>query len=95
MGREVLVRPHEVEQHRDNLNGSISGIESDTKLKEIQLSETNLNSINKLKEILSDFEQTMTMFVEMCNKDTEKVDFVKNKLIEEDNRLADLRVFTD
>ncbi|GAA0303945.1 hypothetical protein GGQ92_001768 [Gracilibacillus halotolerans] len=95
MGREVLVKPHEVEQHRDNLNGSISGIEADTKLIETELSETNLNSINKLMEILVNFEQTMTMYVEMCNKDTEKVDFVKNKLIEEDNRLADLRIFTE
>lgn len=95
MSREVLVNPHEVETHRDHLNSSISGIEADTKLKDTELSETRLSSVNKLMEILVDFEQTMTMYVEMCNKDTEKVDFVKNKLIEEDNRLADIRVLTD
>ncbi len=95
MSREVYVHPHQVHEHRDNLRSSISSFETASKFDNVEMEHTQLRSITKLKEVIASFEEAMTLYAEMCNRDVDKVDLVKESLIEQDERLADFRIFTN
>src|SRR5690625_2143693 len=91
MSREVVVNPRIVTEHCGHLTSAISEIETAAKFKQASLENTKLRSIDKLIEIVQEFEEAMTLYVQMCNRDVDKVEFVKEKLIEQDETVYDHR----
>ncbi|GAB3803381.1 DUF5344 family protein [Virgibacillus kimchii] len=93
MGREVYVHPHQVEQHKGELQSTANGISEASKLNKNELSETRLTSITRYNNILTQFEQVLGDYISLVESDLVKVDDIKEKMIEQDSRMADWRLF--
>jgi type VII secretion effector (TIGR04197 family) len=93
MGREVYVHPHEVEQHKNEMQSSANMLKDASKLNKKELSETQLASITRYQSILTQFEQVLDEYFALVESDLLKVDEIKESMIEQDTRLADWRFF--
>lgn len=93
MGREVYVHPHEVEQHKNEMQSSANGVKDASKLDKNELSETQLASITRYNNISTQFEQVLEEYFTLVESDLVKVDDIKERMIEQDTRLADWRLF--
>ena len=93
MGREIFVHPYEVEQHKGEMKSSADGVNDASKLNKNELSETQLASITRYNSILTQFEQVLANYITLVDSDLVKVDDVKERMIEQDTRMADWRIF--
>jgi type VII secretion effector (TIGR04197 family) len=92
MGREVYVHPHQVEQQKSEMQSSADGVR-DATLNKNELSETQLSSITRYNNILTQFEQVLADYLSLVESDLVKVDEIKERMIEQDARMADWRLF--
>jgi len=93
MGREIFVHPYEVDQHKSEMKSSADGVNDASKLNKNELSETQLASITRYNSILTQFEQVLANYITLVDSDLVKVDDVKERMIEQDTRMADWRIF--
>jgi type VII secretion effector (TIGR04197 family) len=92
---EILVNPQLVDQLNDGMSTSITNLQDSATLKSTDMENTVLDSIAKYQTLLAEFEEVLALYVQLMEKDIATINTVKNRLIEEDNRLADLRIFTE
>jgi type VII secretion effector (TIGR04197 family) len=93
MGREVYVHPHQVEQHKGDMQSSADGVRDAAALSKNELSETQLAAITRFNSILTQFERVLADYISLVESDLAKVDDIKEKMIEQDSRMADWRFF--
>jgi len=92
---EILVNPQLVDKLNDGMSTSIANLQDSAKLKNTDIEKTVLDSVAKYESILKEFEEVLALYIQLMKKDITTIDSVKNMLIEEDKRLADLRFFTN
>lgn len=94
MGKQIKVKPQEIDQHVSEMSDSISALK-EVEFDDCDMDNTNLKSVDKLLEIIAEFEEAMELYTTLADNDVEKVGFVKEEMVKEDSRLASFCVLND